>query len=267
MSAAAGLRRGVYGLAQRAYGAVLRRRYASGGMPWRVHDRVLRVEPAVRHLVPHEPEAALYRFVQASVRPGDHVLDVGSFLGIYALLEAGLAGPGGRVVTVEPTASSANIARRHLRYNAAGTAPVVLVEAAAGAERGEATLREYDQPYVNALADAPDGVGAPRLRTVEVRTLDDICAEHGLAPTFIRIDVQGAEWQALEGARGVIRAAGARLVIVAEMHPQCWPAFGIDADRALATIAALGLRAVPLEPGAGLFDRDGHIVLTPAGRS
>lgn len=267
MSVATGLRRRLYGTAQRAYGAALRTRYANGGMPWRVHDRLLRVDPAVRHLVPHEPETAVYRFVQAHVTAGAHVLDVGSFLGIYALLEARAAGPSGRVVTVEPTASSAAIARRHLRDNATpDAAPVILVEAAAGAARGQATLHEYNQPYVNALTAAPDGVGAPRLVSVEVRTLDDICAEHGLAPTFIRLDVQGAEWHALEGARAVIRAAGPQLTIVAEMHPQCWPAFGVDEAHARATIASLDLEAAPLEPGGGLFDRDAHIILTPAGR-
>lgn len=267
MTAATGLRQRLYGVAQRAYGASLRTRYGKGGMPWRVHDRILRVDPSVRHLVPHEPETALYEFVRTTLKPGAHVLDVGSFLGIYALLEAGLAGPAGRVVTVEPTAWSAAIARRHLRYNAADAAAVILVEAAAGAAPGEATLHEYDLPYVNALTQAPDGVGTPRLRRVQVRTLDEICAAHGLAPTFIRLDVQGAEWQALEGARQMIAAAGDRLTIVAEMHPQCWPAFGIDAGGARATIASLGLRAAPLEPGAGLFGRDAHIVLTPLARA
>ncbi len=160
MSVATGLRRRLYGTAQRAYGAALRTRYANGGMPWRVHDRLLRVDPAVRHLVPHEPETAVYRFVQAHVTAGAHVLDVGSFLGIYALLEARAAGPSGRVVTVEPTASSAAIARRHLRDNATpDAAPVILVEAAAGAARGQATLHEYQ----SALRQCPDR-GAGRCR-------------------------------------------------------------------------------------------------------
>ena len=79
------------------------------------------------------------------------------------------------------------------------------------------------------------------------------------------MDVQGAEWHVLRGAREIIRAAGKRLVIVAEMHPQCWPAFGVDAQMAFETIASLGLRAEPLESGAELFTRDGHVILTPTG--
>jgi hypothetical protein len=98
---------------------------------------------------------------------------------------------------------------------------------------------------------------------VDVVTIDDVCREHGLEPTVIRMDVQGAEWHALRGARETIRAAGPDLVIVAEMHPQCWPAFGVDARTAMDTIASLGLRAEPLEPGADVFARDGHVIFTP----
>ncbi len=102
-------------------------------------------------------------------------------------------------------------------------------------------------------------------RAVDVVSLDDVCRELRVTPTFIRMDVQGAEFHALRGAREVIRAAGPRLTIVAEMHPQCWPGFEIDSSYAHDTIALLGLRATPLEPGAELFARDGHVVFRPAG--
>jgi FkbM family methyltransferase len=257
------LRTTVHGLARRVYGAALRTRYRDHGMPWRVHDQVLRIDPRVRHLVLHDSERPLFEFVASNVVPGTQVLDVGAFLGIYAVLEARLSGADGRVTAIEPTAWSASVARRHIRYNAGHGAPITLIEAAAGETAGHATLHEYDEPYVNALTEAVDVTGAPRLRSVDVVTLDDVCASQHLAPTFIRMDVQGAEWHVLRGARETIRRAGPRLVIVAEMHPQCWPGFGVDSGFALDTIASLGLRAEPLEPGADLFARDGHVVFTP----
>ena len=262
---AAGLGTSVHATARRAYAAALRARYSGRGMPWRVHDQTIRIDPGVRHLVPHDSERPLYEFVRSHVGAGARVLDVGGFLGIYALLEASLSGPHGRVVTIEPTAWSASIARRHIHYNAGAGAPIAVIEAAAGAVGGRAMLHEYDEPYVNALAKAADGSGAPRLRAVEVVTLDEVCSREGMEPTFIRIDVQGAEWHVLKGACGIIRAAGARLVIVAETHPQCWPAFNVDAEMALDTIDSLGLHAAPLEPATALFARDGHVVLTPRG--
>ena len=252
------------GLARRVYAAALRTRYGRGGMPWRVHDQTVRIDPRVRHLVPHDSERPLFEFVTAQVRPGTHVLDVGAFLGIYAVIESRLAGAAGKVTTLEPTAWSASMVRRHIHYNAAHGAPITLIEAAAGEAPGTAMLHEYDEPYVNALASAVDVTGAPRLRAVNVVTLDDVCATERLTPTFIRMDVQGAEWHVLRGARETIRRAGPDLVIVAEMHPQCWSGFGVDAQFAVDTIASLGLDAAPLEPGAELFARDGHVVFTPA---
>ena len=136
--------------------------------------------------------------------------------------------------------------------------------AAAGETPGHATFYEYDEPYVNALAAAVDVAGAAIRRSVHVMTLDDVCGKMRVSPTFVRMDVQGAEFHALRGASGLIRAAGSKLTVVAEMHPQCWPAFGIDESCARSTIASLGLHATPLEPGADLFARDRHVVFRPA---
>jgi FkbM family methyltransferase len=249
--------------AQRAYAIGLRARYGRTGMPWRVHDEIVRIDPGVRHLVPHTSEEALFEFVKRQVSAGDTVLDVGSFLGIYAILEARFAGPRGRVAALEPTSWSAAIARRHIEFNSDAAAPIVLVEAAAGEMRGQADLYEYAEPYVNALKHAVDVSSPATTRAVRVVAVDDLCDELKIRPTFIRMDVQGAEFHALRGARHTIAAAGPRLTIVAEMHPQCWPAFGIDDAIARDTIASLGLSAAPLVPGTDLFTRDGHVVLTP----
>src|SRR5262245_20801577 len=258
------MRNAAFAAAQRAYAVGLRARYGRTGMPWRIHDVTVRIDPRVRHLVPHDSEPALFQFIRQRVAPGEVVFDVGSFLGVYAVLEALRAGPTGRVVAFEPTTWSASIARHHIAFNAERTAPITLLEAAAGDSASRTTFYEYDQPYVNSLAAAVDVDGRPTTRSVDVVTIDDVCNRLNLTPTFVRMDVQGAEFHALRGARNTIRRAGERLTIVAEMHPQCWPSFGIEAGDAHATIAALGLTAEPLEPGAALLARDGHIVLRPA---
>ena len=256
------MRTPAYAAAQRVYALGLRTLYARSGMPWRVHDEIVRIDPRVRHFVPHASESALFAFIKRHITPGAVVFDVGSFLGVYAVLAARFAGPRGRVIAVEPTPSSALVARRHLQFNASvAAAPVILFEAAAGERRGRATFYEYDAPYVNGLTPAVDVSGRARHRVVEVVTIDDLCDRLKIRPTFIRMDVQGAEFQILRGACRTIAAMGSRLTIVAEMHPQCWPSLGLDEGHARETIDALGLCAAPLEPGAALFARDGHIVL------
>jgi FkbM family methyltransferase len=250
--------------AERAYAVGLRARYGRTGMPWRVHSEIVRIDPGVRHFVPHSSEPDLFEFIKGHVSSGDTVLDVGSFLGIYAVLEARFAGPRGRVVALEPTPWSASIARRHVEFNAGANAPIVVVEAAVAEENGRADFYEYGEPYVNALQRAVDVSGPATVRTVRAVTIDSICSQMRITPKLIRMDVQGAEFHALRGARRTIRSAGRSLTIIAEMHPQCWPAFGIEEGSARAMIAALGLCAAPLVAGTDLFARDGHVVLRPA---
>jgi FkbM family methyltransferase len=251
-----------FALAQRAYGLVLRLAYDGRGLPWAVHDQTIRIHPTLRHLIPHDGEPALYEFLRTAIRDGDRILDVGAFLGVYAILQARLAGPGGRVIAFEPTPRSAALARRHLEYNAV-TDRVELLAVAVSDRPGRAELFEYAEPYVNSLVSAPDAAAASSKRDVEVVTIDDVCRRFDFVPALIRMDVQGAEIHALRGARETIRKAGARLRVVVEMHPQCWPDFGMDEAIARDTIESLGLSAAPLVPGERLFSRDSHAVLTP----
>jgi hypothetical protein len=116
-------------------------------------------------------------------------------------------------------------------------------------------------PFVNSLVPAADTAAAPGTRDVDVVTIDDVCRARGIVPSVVRMDVQGAEVHALRGARETIRAA-TRLALVVEMHPQCWPAFGVTESDVRQTLRDLGLTAHPLVPGEPLFARDTHAVLT-----
>ena len=254
----------VRSLAVASYGHVLRALYSRHGLPWTVHDDVVRIDPQVRHLVPHQPEPALFGFLKQTIRPGDVVLDVGAFVGIYAVLAARWSGSQGRVIAFEPTPSSAALARKHLTFNGLGPERVRLVEAAVSDRATRATLHQYDanaMPYVNSLVSAVDTDASAETRDVAVVTIDEVCRELKVMPSVVRMDVQGAEIHALRGARETIRAAP-RLSLVVEMHPQCWPAFGVTAQDVGETLRDLGLTARPLVEGEALCARDTHAVLS-----
>jgi FkbM family methyltransferase len=128
--------------------------------------------------------------------PGDTVLDVGANVGYYTLLASVLVGGGGRVHAFEPEPRNAGFLRRHVQINGRGN--VHVVQAAVSDVAGTARF------------DFGSGTGTGRLAqsgALEVRTvrLDDYCAEHGLAPAAIKIDVEGAEMSVLQGARETLR--------------------------------------------------------------
>ncbi len=240
-------------------------RHGRRGIPWSLHDEPFRIDPRVRHLLPSSSEPALFAYLRRTIRTGDVIVDAGGFLGAYAIVMARWAGPSGRVVTFEPSASSAAIARAHFEMNPEGSR-ITLIEAGVNDRTGRARLARCEEPYRNQIlrdgSDEPEGSyhteGSDH--TVTVVTIDDVCREMRITPTLIRMDVQGAEFAALEGARDTIRAGRGALRIVVEMHSQLWPSFGVTADVARRRLDALGLRALPLD-GDDPFAADGHAIL------
>lgn len=185
---------------------------------------------------------AEYDAFRAAVHPGAVALDVGANVGAYTLLLGQWARPGGRVFAFEPAPEAFDGLTRHVALNGLGD-QVTPVRAAAAATTGTATLAVDGLSGANRL----DGsAGGERVRTV---TLDDFCRREGITPSFIKIDVEGAELDVLRGARETIRRAGDRLALFVEMHPTIWRETGIAAADVQAELAAQGLRADPLRPG------------------
>src|SRR5262249_37841621 len=208
-----------------AYALYLRAVFGRTGLPWSVNGEVLRIDPAIRHFVPHENESTLFRYLQFAMRPGDVVLDIGAFLGTYAIMAARWTGPLGRVIAFEPSPTTFRLLQRHLLMNNLEAPRVEARCVAVGSHLSRRALKQFDaEPYRNQIVTG-DATGDSVI--VDVVTVDSVCAHWTRPPDWIRLDVQGLEFDVLEGARDVIHAGRGRLKIVAEMHPQFWPDYGI----------------------------------------
>lgn len=132
-------------------------------------------------------------------------LDIGAHWGIYSL-HALTAPVDARVVAVEPEPTNL----RHLRYNLAendteGRATVVA--AAVGAETGSLWLRRNTAMGHHLTADR-ERAGAEALE-VAVVTIDDLVERFdpaGRRPIWIKIDIEGRERAALQGASATLRS-------------------------------------------------------------
>jgi len=186
--------------------------------------------------------AAEYRAFRAAVRPGAVALDVGANVGAYAVLLGRWVEPGGRVYAFEPSPETFAGLSRHLALNGLGDTVVPVAAAVAGAD-GRGTLSGGGLSGGNRL----DARGAGPV--VDTVSLDAFCAREGILPSFIKIDVEGAELEVLRGGRETIRRAGAGLALFVEMHPTLWGEMGITADDLRAELALQGLRAEPLREG------------------
>jgi FkbM family methyltransferase len=254
----------VFGPPLRAlYGLWLNCTAAKHGVLWSYNGEPVRIHPCVRHLVPPISEPELFEYLRRNIRPGETVLDVGSFLGIYAIFAARWVGPNGKVVAFEPTPQCRSLIHVHLRYNDMQSR-VHVIEAAAGKEEGvvQFTLLK-EEPYRNMVVSQSIRSHKGSLITVPVTTLDKVCKELNLQPDWIRMDVQGYEFEVLKGARKILAAGKGRLRILAEMHPQLWSSLGITLDGVQEILADLGLACEALLPGSSPFLPDAHAILRP----
>jgi FkbM family methyltransferase len=230
------------------------------GAAWSVNGERVRIDPRVRSLVASETEPELWEYLRGTMQPGDAVLDVGAFLGIYAILLARWGGPSTRVLAFEPTPSSVHVLYKHLDLNRVAD-QVTVVSEAVGEAPGSVELHLHSEPYRNAVGVTdPAGAGAGSTR-VPVTTLDLACDARAFRPTLLRMDVQGFEYAILRGARRTIAENRGRMRIVLEVHPQLWPMMDIDERKFDALLEELGLRARPLRAGGPRYEPDGHVEL------
>jgi FkbM family methyltransferase len=220
------------------------------------------------HAQPYEPE--LTAFIVKDVRPGSVFVDVGANIGLFTLLAARCASPGGRVLAFEPHPDARARMQHLLALN--GLTEVVTVSGAALSDRSAAAAPLFlsSESVLSTLdpAAAPLGDAHPFRTSVEVplSSLDDWLEASGPAWTgtpidVMKIDVEGTEERVL---RGMVRtlARNPSLRIVCETTP------GSAADHLL---KAAGFSARPLDPLRGscgnyLYCRGVNITQEAGGR-
>ena len=160
------------------------------------------------HAIPGR-QHRLRRIYSGFVGAGDLVFDIGAHAGNHVRCFASL---GCRVVALEPQPDFAKL----LRTLFASGSDVVILEVAAGAAKGRASLAISERtPTVTSIA--PDWQearakesGFARVRwnrkvQIETTTLDDLIARFGV-PAFVKIDVEGSEPAVLAGLSRPVRA-------------------------------------------------------------
>lgn len=147
-------------------------------------------------------ERPVIGFLLEAIRPGDVFFDVGAFNGMYSMLAARR---GAHVVAFEPDA----LAQQRVRRNfAANRVDCELVPCAVGARAGVAHLAAA---HAGRLSSHVGDHGEEQVRVI---TLDDFCRERGLWPDVLKMDVEGAELDALAGAPAVLARLRAAAVEV-----------------------------------------------------
>jgi FkbM family methyltransferase len=147
--------------------------------------------------------------------PGDVFYDVGANVGFFTLVGARLVGPTGRVVAFEPVPWCARAVGRNIELN--GFAHAQIREQAVGGADGSARLLVVGEASWSHLESTGRHADVRDEIDVSVVALDSLVATRAIPPPdVLKIDTEGAELQAIEGARETI--ARHRPAIVCELH-------------------------------------------------
>lgn len=169
----------------------------------------------------------------AAIAQGDVVYDVGAHVGYYTLLASKLVGARGRVYAFEPLPANLEFLEHHLKLNQITNVTVVpaAVSDATGlgrfnlaSSRAMGHLAQSESKYATRPLQV-DARAADCELQVKTISLDDWTSrtERPL-PRVIKMDIEGAELQALHGAAELLRRAFPTLLIATHgktLHQAC----------------------------------------------
>jgi FkbM family methyltransferase len=152
------------------------------------------------------------------IAPGMIVLDVGANIGLFAkqALGAGAA----RVVCLEPSAGTANALRLNLESAVSSGRVSILEKGAWDCAASVQMTVDPKRPARSSCVDRPPEETAYQL-TVAVDRIDRVVGDLLLPRVdFIKMDIEGAECKALEGAVETLRRHRPRLAVAVEHTDQ-----------------------------------------------
>ena len=183
-----------------------------------------------KFLMYREYEPNMTRVVNALIKPGMSIWNIGANLGYYAVLAAKLAG-NGKVTAFEPHPLNAARLRANVKFNA--LTDVRVVEAALASESGSLTFYESETNTGDHRITSEGGRDAITVRAIAA---SEAVREFG-SPELIIMDVQGAEGLILRSLKETIAAT--RPTMIFEFWPDGLASSGSSAQEVEDLLRAL----------------------------
>jgi FkbM family methyltransferase len=201
-------------------------------------------EVVVRLLQQGHFEASEQAFFWLYLRPGDTFVDCGAHIGLYSVLASNAMSDSARVIAVEANPDTAQHLMFNLKSNNATEA--IVIEAAIWDSLGEICFLESENgeaayDHVDFFNDGP-GLAVTSI------TLDQIVKDlGGDSVALVKIDVEGAESEAIIGGRDAI-TAGLLPVLMVEFTDSNLRRRGLTTDQLYNQLADLGYTLCEFNP-------------------
>ena len=155
-----------------------------------------------------------YEFNQAALKPGDIVLDCGANIGTFALFAVPRVTPGGHLLCIEPEQATREILRANLSQFPSQAYSITERPVYKKEQAMQLTVRR-DVFTGHALTRDASPMDYPTEQVITI-TIDELMRLQKIPRVdFIKMDIEGAEVDALLGARETLRRWKPRLAISA----------------------------------------------------
>ncbi len=190
------------------------------------------------------------KLLNRMLRPGQVAFDIGSNIGMHAMIMANRVGPTGSVHVFEPDPHPLGRLKANLALN--GLANVTLNQAAVAGRSETRQLFLHDDTignFANASLQQSNVGRSTRSIDMKVWSLDDYVAANPIERLdVIKLLAQGEEWNALQGAMATIKRFRPKIFFLWE--PSYWARQSLCLMDAVRLFRELGYSTYQVEFGA-----------------
>lgn len=176
-------------------------------------------------------------FLAHLMRPGELFLDVGANVGMYSIWVAGVTQA--RAIAFEPVPETFNTLQKNIRLNALDER--VSAHRMAAGEGPGLVVMTAGRGGMNHVASSTDSGTV----SVPVDRLDHICKD--LTPTAMKVDVEGFEMRALQGAAALLSKPSLKAVVI-ELQDWTLKRYGTSEQEVRDFLSSFGFEARTYDP-------------------
>lgn len=162
-------------------------------------------------------------FFEANFKPSDVLWDIGSHYGHYSIFCASVAKGSNQIFSFEPDPVAREIQLKNVSLNHLDTRIKVFdiaVSDKEGVLQFKSNKGDSTSSIVKNMKDSDSDI-----ITVPSNTIDNLLNKFP-APTFVKIDTEGAEIDILSAADKLLE--NKEVNFICELHPFAWDAFGVS---------------------------------------
>jgi len=144
-----------------------------------------------------------------NLKKGDTVVDAGAHFGVFTCKAAKIVGDGGEVIAIEPEESNVELLQRNIKMN--NLTNVIVIQRALWSRKDRIKFHLSSDSRGHSVFTGEDN-----FVTIEADTLDNILEELKVDKVdFIKMNIEGAEIEALKGMGKTLRNKDVKLAIEA----------------------------------------------------